>query len=73
MVAVIRAIAGPYDLGTVVVRQSIFVDPEDASLSVVSDPLPQILEGVPIRLRNVDVTLDKRGFAYNPTSCGAKV
>jgi hypothetical protein len=72
MVAVIRAIAGPYDLGTVVVRQSIFVDPEDASLSVVSDPLPQILEGVPIRLRNIDVTLDKRGFAYNPTSCGAK-
>jgi hypothetical protein len=72
MVAVIRAIAGPYDLGTVVVRQSIFVDPEDASLTVVSDPLPQILEGVPIRLRSVDVTLDKPGFAYNPTSCGTK-
>jgi hypothetical protein len=72
MVAVIRAIAGPYDLGTVVVRQSIFVDPEDAHLTVVSDPLPQILEGVPIRLRNVDVALDKPGFTYNPTSCGAK-
>jgi hypothetical protein len=72
MVAVIRAIAGPYDLGTVVVRQSIFVDPEDASLTVVSDPLPQILEGVPIRLRSVDVTIDKPGFTYNPTSCGTK-
>ena len=72
MVAVIRAIAGPYDLGTVVVRQAIHVDPEDASLTVVSDPLPQILEGVPIRLRNVDVTLDRQGFTYNPTSCGAK-
>jgi hypothetical protein len=72
MVVVIRAIAGPYDLGTVVVRQSIFVDPDDAHLSVVSDPLPQILEGVPIRLRNVDVTLDKSGFTYNPTSCGTK-
>jgi hypothetical protein len=72
MVAAIRAIAGPYDLGTVVVRQAIHVDPEDASLSVVSDPLPQIVEGVPIRLRTVDVTLDRRNFTYNPTSCGAK-
>jgi hypothetical protein len=72
MVAAIRAIAGPYDLGTVVVRQAIHVDPEDASLSVVSDPLPQILEGVPIRLRTVDVTLDRPNFTYNPTSCGAK-
>jgi hypothetical protein len=72
MVVVIRAIAGPYDLGTVVVRQSIFVDPEDAHLTVVSDPFPTILDGVPIRLRNVDVALDKPGFVYNPTSCGPK-
>jgi hypothetical protein len=72
LVAVIRAIAGPYDLGTVVVRQSIFVDPDDASLTVVSDPLPQILDGVPIRLRTADVALDKPGFAFNPTSCGTK-
>jgi hypothetical protein len=72
LVATIRAIAGPYDLGTVVVRQAIFVDPEDASLTVVSDPLPQILEGVPIRLRHADVAIDRPGFAFNPTSCGAK-
>jgi hypothetical protein len=72
MVAVIRAIAGPYDLGTVVVRQSIWVNPDDASLAVTSDPLPQILEGVPIRLRSISVTLDMRDFTYNPTSCGAK-
>jgi hypothetical protein len=72
MVVVVRAIAGPYDLGTVVVRQSIFVDPNDAHVTVVSDPLPQILEGVPIRLRAVDVTLDRAKFAYNPTSCGTK-
>ncbi len=72
MVAVIRAIAGPYDLGVVVVRESIFVDPEDAHLSVVSDPLPQILEGVPIRLRTIDVAVDEPGFVYNPTSCGPK-
>jgi hypothetical protein len=72
MVVAIRAIAGPYDLGTVVVRQSIFVDPVDAHVSVISDPLPQILEGVPIRLRSVDVVLHRSKFVYNPTSCGTK-
>jgi hypothetical protein len=72
MVVVIRAVAGPYDLGTVVVRQSIFVDPEDAHLTVVSDPFPTILDGVPIRLRLAEVRLDKPGFTYNPTSCGVK-
>jgi hypothetical protein len=72
MVAVIRAIAGPYDLGTVVVRERIFVDPEDAHLTVSSDELPRILEGVPIRLRNVNVAIDKPGFVFNPTSCGDK-
>jgi hypothetical protein len=72
MVAAIRAIAGPYDLGTVVVRQAVFVDPEDAHLTVISDPLPRILEGVPVRLRTIDVRLDRPGFVYNPTSCGAK-
>jgi hypothetical protein len=72
MAVVIRAIAGPFDLGTVVVRQAIFVDPEDAHLSVVSDPLPQILEGVPIRLRTIDLAIDRPEFVYNPTSCGDK-
>jgi hypothetical protein len=72
MVVVVRAIAGPYDLGTVVVRQSIFVDPDDAHVTVVSDPLPQVLEGVPIRLRTIDVTIDRPKLVYNPTSCGAK-
>jgi hypothetical protein len=72
MVVVVRAIAGPYDLGTVVVRQAIFVDPESAHLIVVSDPLPTILEGVPIRLRLADVAINRPGFAYNPTSCGDK-
>lgn len=72
MVVAIRAIAGPYDLGTVVVRQSIFVDPNTAALTVISDPLPTILEGVPIRLRSVDVALDRSKFVFNPTSCGVK-
>jgi hypothetical protein len=72
MAVVIRAIAGPFDLGTVVVRQAIHVDPEDAHLTVVSDPLPTILEGVPIRLRTIDLAIDRPEFTYNPTSCGDK-
>jgi hypothetical protein len=72
MAVVVRAIAGPFDLGTVVVRQAIHVDPEDAHLTVVSDPLPTILEGVPIRLRTIDLTIDRPEFVYNPTSCGDK-
>jgi hypothetical protein len=65
----IRAIAGPYDLGTVIVRQPVFVDPEDARLTVTRAPLPTILEGVPVRLRSIDVDVDRPGFMVNPTSC----
>lgn len=72
MAIVIRALAGPYDLGTVVVREAIFVDVNTAQVTVVSDPLPTILEGVPIRLRIADVAIDREGFVYNPTSCGPK-
>jgi hypothetical protein len=66
---VVHAVAGPFDLGNVVVRASIAVDPADAHLTVSSDPLPQILDGVPLRLRTVTVTVDRPGFMFNPTSC----
>jgi hypothetical protein len=68
----VPAIAGPYDLGTVVVRQGVHVDPVDASLRVVSDPLPTILEGVPLRLQRIDVRMDRPGFMTTPTSCTDK-
>ena len=67
---VIHAIAGPYDLGTVVVRAAIRVDRNDAHLTVDSDPLPTILKGIPLRLRHVNVTIDRQGFLLNPTACG---
>jgi hypothetical protein len=63
---------GPFDLGTVVVRQAVHVDPVDARLSVVSDPLPTIVRGIPIRLRGVAVDVDRRDFTLNPTSCARK-
>lgn len=71
LVVVIRALAGPFDLGTVVVRQRIDVAYDDAHLTITSDPLPQILEGVPLRLRSVAVDVSRDGFMRNPTSCGS--
>jgi hypothetical protein len=69
---VIPAKAGPFDLGEVVVRQKIYVDPTTAAVTVISDPIPTIVEGVPVRLRNMSVDIDKPGFMINPTSCAPK-
>jgi hypothetical protein len=69
LVVVVPALAGPYDLGAVAVRVAIGVDPVNAQVTAVSDPIPQILEGVPLRLRKIQVDLDRPGFAINPTNC----
>jgi hypothetical protein len=69
MVVVVPAISGPYDLGNVAVRVALQVDPESARITAISDPLPQILEGIPLRTRFVRVDLDRPGFALNPTNC----
>lgn len=68
----VPAKAGPFDLGDVVVRQKVYVDPNDAHVTVVSDPLPTIVKGVPVRLQKLDVAVDKPGFMRNPTSCAQK-
>ncbi len=68
-VVVLPAIAGPFNLGNVVVRGSIRVDPNTTQATVVSDPFPQILQGIPLRTRKVSVTLDRPGFMFNPTNC----
>jgi hypothetical protein len=65
----VPVIAGPFNLGDVVVRQKIYVDPVDTHVTVVSDPLPTIVKGVPVRLQNLQVDIDKSGFMKNPTSC----
>ena len=41
------AVAGPFDLGTIVVRNALYLDPATAQVTVKSDPLPQILDGIP--------------------------
>jgi hypothetical protein len=68
---VVPAVAGPFNLGTVVVRAAIHVDPHTAQITVASDPLPRILDGVPLQIKTVNVTIDRQGFIFNPTNCEA--
>jgi hypothetical protein len=70
MAAIVHVAAGPYDLGNVVVRQALRIDPETAQVTVDSDPLPQIKEGVVLRMRELVMHVDRRDFLRNPTSCG---
>ncbi len=68
----IPAVAGPFNLGTVVVRSAVNIDPTTAALTITSDPLPQILDGVPLRAQTVNVTIDRSQFMFNPTNCAAQ-
>jgi hypothetical protein len=69
---VVPAVAGPFDLGNVVVRAAIHVDRRNATLRVVSDPLPTVLQGITLQVREVRVTIDRKRFILNPTSCEEK-
>jgi hypothetical protein len=71
------AVAGPFNLGLVVVRAKIAVNPVDSSLTITTDEtgpyaIPQIIFGVPLRLKQVTVNIDRPSFMFNPTSCTAK-
>ncbi len=66
---VVPAQAGPYDLGTVVVRAALRVDPIDAHVTVDSDPLPTMLLGVPLNVQKINVVIDRPGFMVSPTNC----
>ncbi len=69
MVFATPAVAGPYDLGTVVVRAAVFVDPETAEVHAVSDPIPYIFGGVKLDLRSIDIAINRNEFTLNPTTC----
>jgi hypothetical protein len=60
---------GPFNLGNVVVRAAIHIDPQTAALTITSRPMPQIVDGVPLRIQTVYIALDRPGFILNPTSC----
>jgi hypothetical protein len=69
IVAVTPALAGPYDYGVVVVRVALHVDPQTAQVSAASDTVPSIIGGIPIRMRSIQVNVDKPEFTINPTNC----
>jgi hypothetical protein len=70
LAVVTPATAGPFDLGTVVVRVALFLNPETAQIRAVSDPVPDVYGGTQLSVRSVDVNLDRKDFTLNPTSCG---
>ncbi len=63
------AVAGPFDLGFVTVRSKLFINPENASVTIVSDPLPTQLRGIPLQLKRVLVDVNRPDFEFNPTNC----
>jgi hypothetical protein len=72
VIGVVPAVAGPFDVGTVVTRQALQIDPRTAEVRVddaASDPIPHILAGIPLKVRDIRVYVDKQDFTLNPTSC----
>jgi hypothetical protein len=66
--------AGPFDLGKVIVRAKLEIDRSTAQAIVSTDPegpyaIPHILDGIPLQIKHVNVTIDRPGFAFNPTNC----
>ncbi len=69
LVAITPALAGPYDYGTVVVRVALHIDPTDAHVIADSETVPEIIGGVPIRMRSIQVNINRPNFMINPTNC----
>jgi hypothetical protein len=79
LAVVVPVVAGPFDasspatdLGSIVVRQKVCVDPVDAHVTATSDPLPTIHHGIPLRVRSVTVNVDRDKFMLNPSDCASK-
>ena len=72
VIAITPALAGPFDAGTVVVRQALTLNPKTAEVEAdgsASDPIPHILQGIPLNVRDLQVDVDRPNFILNPTSC----
>jgi hypothetical protein len=68
-VAITPAVAGPFDLGNVLVRSAIEIDPRTARITASTDPLPRAIDGVPLRIKDLRIELDRPNWAINPTNC----
>jgi hypothetical protein len=71
LAVVTPAVAGPFDLGAVVVRSGLYINSETAQVTVKSDPIPTILAGIPLDIRSIAITINRPEFMLNPTSCDA--
>jgi hypothetical protein len=71
LAVVTPGVAGPYDVGTVVVRVALNVNPETAQINAVSDSIPNVFGGVKLDIRSIDVNVNKPSFMLNPTNCEA--
>jgi hypothetical protein len=72
MVAITSGVVGPFDIGTVVVRLAIKVNPETGEVfldSTGSDPIPHIIRGIQVHLRDIRAYTDRPQFTFNPTDC----
>ena len=72
VVAIVPGLAGPFDVGTVVTREALRINPLTAEVEAdgsASDPIPHILKGLPLKVRDIRVYVDKPDFTLNPTSC----
>jgi len=72
VISVTPAVAGPFDAGTVVIRLALTLNPETAEVEVDgknSDPIPHILNGIVLKVRDLRVYVDRNNFILNPTSC----
>jgi hypothetical protein len=72
MVTITPAVAGPFDLGNVVVRVALNVNPETAQIRAVSDLIPHVYGGAKLDIRSIDINVDRGGFMLNPTNCKAQ-
>ncbi|HEX5712537.1 MAG TPA: hypothetical protein VFX85_04400 [Solirubrobacterales bacterium] len=72
LVTINSATVGPFDLGTIVIRSAFQVDPRTAQLQIdsrASDPIPHIIDGIPLHLRDVRIYMDRPEFTHNPSGC----
>jgi hypothetical protein len=72
LVTINAATVGPFDLGTIVIRSAFQIDPLTAQLRIdsrASDPIPHILDGIPLHLRDIRIYIDRPEFTHNPSSC----
>ncbi len=74
VVSITSATVGPFDLGTVVIRFALRINPTTAQVEVDadgSDPIPHIIQGVVVHVRDIRVYMDRPNFIINPTNCEA--